>query len=165
MLVAMFGWLTLGYEVENHRLLEPSGYIRPPIMLPRQKGSDQIRQINDLSAPWGAELRFGGMYDALHQGRCLVYWSWLPPWSAIPGSLMPLEVTFDWEHRIQLALNAASAGTAPDIAIAPGGRVGACNGQAMIAGVKLTIADGLLTSTAAVAKNAAAARRPTQKVD
>lgn len=163
--VAMFGWLALGYGVENHRLLEPSGYIRPQIMLTRQKGNDQIRQINGLSAPWGAELRFGGLYDALHQGRCLIYWSWPPPWSTIPGSLMPLEVTFDWEHLIQLALNAASAGTAPDIAIARGDRVGACNGQAMIAGVKLTIAEGLLTSTAAVAKDATAARRTPHKVD
>jgi hypothetical protein len=161
----MIGWLALGHGVKGHRLLEPTGYTRPPIMLPRQKGSDRVKQIDGLSAPWGAEIKFGGLYDAPHQGRCLVYWSWVPPWFTIPGPFLPLEVTFDWEHRVQLALNAAKAGMAPDITMAQGDKIGSCDGQAMIAGVKLTIADTLVTSTAAAAKNAAAAQRISHGVD
>ena len=72
---------------------------------------------------------------------------------------MAQDLTINWEYRVQLALNAAREGTVPEITVAEGDTIGSCNGQVMIAGVRLTIEEGLNTSTAAAAKNAEAAKR------
>ena len=121
--MSMFGWVCLGVALKGHRLVEPSGYQRPQVVLSGSGQIDHVNQIDGLLEPWDAEIKFGGLYDALHQGRCLAYWLWVPPLARCPGSFTAGELVIYWAHDVQLALNASREGSEANAIFAEGARL------------------------------------------
>ena len=78
-----------------------------------------------------------------------MWWPWHPPFCMVPGTFQPIEVRLIFNMRVQHALNRCRLPDAPDFTIAAGQQVGTLNGQAITTGVRLSVCDGLLMSSAA----------------
>jgi hypothetical protein len=150
----LLGWVGLGTSISNHRLVEVKDYRRPQVAFVGHPVVDSVPRITGLTEPRDELVRYGAVFDALHQGRCLAYWLWTPPLATTPGPFAPVDITISLEFRVQLAVNRAREGGAPQITIDAGNVIGSCNGQPMIAGQRLAIepGTGLLVAHAALAK-------------
>ena len=140
--VTFAGFLALGTGVENHRLVEARGYVRPPICFSGHPNPDQTPMIPGVTEPRNDFVRYGGMMDALTGGRLLAYWEWLPPHFEIRGDGVAYpyqDVMVSLEYRLNLGVNSARAGRPGSVSIDPGSVIGSVSGRPMVSGVRLTV--------------------------
>jgi hypothetical protein len=162
--VTFVGFLALGTSVENHRLVEAKGYVRPSVCFSGHPNPDQTPLITGLVEPRHEFIRYGGIMDQLTGGRLLAYWEWLPPHFEIRGDGVAYpcqDVMVSLEYRLNLGVNSARTGRPGSVSVDPGSVIGSVSGRPMTSGVRLAIEQntGIIVSNAAATKAADAARR------
>lgn len=151
------GWVGLGSSSSGDTFTEFSGYDRAHFYIGGDPLTGRIERFAAPTAPAGAAITHGALFDSAEGPRALLIWRWLEPCPLVPAagwlarvSFQPIDVVVQWTTPVLHALNASLLADAADrVTIDRGTVLGTFNGQALTAACKLAAIGGTLVARAA----------------
>jgi hypothetical protein len=156
-------WLGVGC-MEDGAFREYVGYTRPTFMAGGDPVVGRVERFAAPTAPAGAPISHGALFDTASGQRHLLTWRWLPDHAVIPGlsaigpfdvrpssTFAPLDIIITWTMPTLHALNASvGSGAVDKVTIPRGTVVGEFNGQPLTASVRLATIGGTSVARAAI---------------
>jgi hypothetical protein len=145
------GYYALGTGITNAGVFtEATTYTRGTVTLTGTAASgltQSVSQITGPTGPSGGVLTKGAIFDALTGGNLICYWDWVVL-TTVPNNFLAVTANIIFNSYLQNALTLSSTGGAGanGSTIDAGAQIGTFGGNPMIAGSKLLISGGNLTS-------------------